>query len=552
MAITTKNSNIAWTTATGWSLSPSATLDGIVDAAALPTTAFTHGTASLILASLKIDAAYTATSLSATSGTDGTVLTSNSALPFNYTLYLAPNKTSFLIRRSLNFSLSGSPISHTVYIDSNSTLQANSIAQPGFTANVTKLGPGTWRLAATENDPSNSAAGPTSLIIQEGTVLTGSGVSSAAVAFNAILNGGTLQAGATRSFTNPITVNAAGGSVSAVTGVVATFNAAPLGSGTLTVTREGSGSVTWNNNISCPLNVTGLLTMGASNNLSGATLSGSGGTIAMSNGSISSDAPTFTGDVTGTFTYNATGGRTFGGNAQGSVTVTGGTLTATASNSGTIANISGGAGVTLSSNGTFTGDLGGYTFLGSSPSAGVATLSMVGPTTTFARNLSLTNGSRVRLSQSATLTSPVVVTNIDTTTTEMTVEDATTNTFTGSYISNVSLGSDNISAVTDGTLVLSGSVDGRQAGRTWQINGSGEGYTGTIKLTGTGFTGAAPASLKRGKLVMQRAGAIGLAGGLTIDSGATLACATPSAAYAAQLSGNLTLSAGSFMKFGTA
>lgn len=361
--------------------------------------------------------------------------------------------------------------------------------------------------------------------------------------------------GSTRQIANSSLNVAGAATIDTASGFTATMQCPASGGGTLTI--AGAGTLNWNNNISCPLNVTGLLTMAESRNLSG-TLSGIGGTIAMSGGTISGDAPTFTGDVTGAFTYNASGGKTFGGNAQGTVTVTGGTLTATASNSGTIANISGGAGVTLSSNGTFTGDLTGYTYLGQLPTAGVATFSMVGSTATFARNLSLTNGSNVRLSNSATLASPIVVTNITSNTSSMTVEDATTNTFTGSYISDGSAGSDNVSVKTGGTLVVSGSIDGRRSDRVWNLNNA-DGYAGTIRITGVGFYNslgnaptAAPAFLKRGKIQFARAGVSYLAGGLTVESGSTIACAASNAAYAAQLSGNLTLSAGSFMKFGTA
>lgn len=351
-----------------------------------------------------------------------------------------------------------------------------------------------------------------------------------------------------RTVPNPVTVNTRG-TITVEGAFVATMTGAASGSGTLTIARTSTGGVTWNNNISCPLNVTGLLTMGASNNISG-TLSGGSGTIAMSSGTISGDAQGFAGYVTGTFTYNATGGRTFGGNIQGTVTVSGGTLTATAANSGQIADIGGGAAVTLSGIGAFTGDSANYTILGTSPSAGQATLSLTGPNTSFTRNIGLRNGSRVRLSGGSTLTAAIIVANTDTTTTELTVEDATVNTFTGSYISNLASGSDNISAFIGGTLVLSGSVNGIDSRRTWNLNGTSNSYTGTIKVTGTGFTGAASAALKRGWLLMERASAIGLAGGLTVDSGATIACSTPNAAYAAQLSGALTLSAGSVMQFG--
>lgn len=538
MGIVTKTSGTQWVT--DWTPARLATDDGVVNATAFPTTAFTYASVSLILSSLRIDGAYTPEIFSAI-GSEATILSSNS-LPFTYTFYLAPNKT-FLVKRTLNFSQSGSPTSHTVYIDSNSTLQANSIAQTGFTANVTKLGPGTWRLAATENDTANSAAGPTSLTITEGTVLTGSGVSGAAVAFNAILNGGTLQAGATRSFTNAITVNAAGGTVSAANGVTATFNAAPTGSGTLTVAREGSGSVTWAANISIPLNVTGVLSFDTSSRtFSGSTLSGNG-TFNTASGTLSGsiNGSGFGGTITGNATI-AGGISSFAADFTGLPVISSGIITFTGTSQGVIGSI-GFAVVKVEAPFNLNSGTTNLTGAGSA-----ARLEFYGAGT-FAsgRTIAAQNSSVINLYTSSSLPSPITAT-VDDSTVTLSGEDTSTCTYSGAISTTRSAG--NFKIRTKGTMVLSGSASGTQAGRTFALN-SDSGYDGTIRVTGSGFSGASPVTLTRGILHLNRAGTIGLGSGtgLTVSSGARLACSS-SGAYAAQLSGAVTLNSGAILQFG--
>lgn len=345
-----------------------------------------------------------------------------------------------------------------------------------------------------------------------------------------------------RTVPNPVTVNTRG-TITAESGFTATMTGAAAGTGTLTI--GGAGNVAWNNNIACSLQVDGLLTMGLNNRIgsvSGLTISG-GGTIAMNNGDLGADsaitATGHTGAITGTCTIKG-GVSDFASDFQGTVTIGGGIITLRGASIGSVASV--GNFSTLTVRNTISGGGGGSTTLNGNGTLNFAAAGKFADTRIIAATATTTIG----LSEAASIASPINAT--DTSTITLRTTDTTTNTYSGTLNSSGASGTTKVMALTDGTLILSGSVTGA-AGRTYNLNAD-SGYAGTIRVTGSGFT-TSSVTLSRGKLDLNRVGSIGLGGGLTAATNATVACYS-TGAYAAQLTGNLTLSAGAIMKFGTA
>lgn len=536
-----KTADSAWTT---WSAAATNQTDGVVDSTANPTTAFTIVSISVFLSSLRIESTFnpSGNTLAVTGGSGYSAALSSYNTPSGYTLYLAPGKTASFNYIGFNDTYFND---HVVYVDSNARLNTNA-RRVGTTAiaNVTKSGPGTWRISSTENSSLATASDLTSITIAEGTLLTESGTANPFGTTNTLrFDGGTLQVGVTRSFGNFTSVLAGGGTISPNAGVTATFTNSPAGTGTLTI--GGAGNVAWNNNIERSLVVNGLLTMGLNNRIgsaSGLTISG-GGTIAMNNGDLGADsaitATGHTGAITGTCTIKG-GVSDFASDFQGTVNIGGGIITLRGASSGSVASV--GNFSTLTVRNTISGGGGGSTTLNGNGTLNFAAAGKFADT----RSIAATATTTIGLSEAASIASPINAT--DTTTITLRTTDTTTNTYSGTLNSSGASGTTKVMALTDGTLILSGSVTGA-AGRTYNLNAD-SGYAGTIRVTGSGFT-TSSVTLSRGKLDLNRVGSIGLGGGLTAATNATVACYS-TGAYAAQLTGNLTLSAGSIMKFGAA
>ena len=544
MAIIYKTNLADWTS---WSGSPSATNDGYVGALASPTQNYTLPS-TVTLSSIAITPEYTPSALTLTrpSGSGQNIIRSGGINQYSgYSIYVHDGK-NVTLGPSITFA-DNNTSNHDIYVGTGGTLSTPVLrANTAGTNNVRKEGPGLLDLQDTQ--ASNALA---TFTIAGGTVST---YRTTAVQFIApttyFENGGVFRL--INSCTIPTAVVFTGaGTISTDPGQTVIFNSTFTGSGTFTKSGTGTLSLTATS-LGMPLNVdAGTLSIASGYNLTGATLTGAGTISLLGAHTISSDAPSFTGAISGDFTYNAPGvTRTFGGNAQGIVTVTAasGAVVCTAVSTGRVDAIASGSVLSLTGNGRFNGT-GGTTTLGLLNS-GAATLDISGSTAGFAasRTIALRFGSRLLLRGGASVPNTVAP-QTETATTEIRSEDTNTNTITGAITQNgvASSGTDNISALTGGTLVVAGTVTGTNAGRTWDFNGTSASYAGTVKLTGS-VAGSGPARLSRGVLHLNSSSSSGFSAGLAVTSG-TLACSS-SGAYAAQLAGNVTLAAGSTLKFG--
>lgn len=494
-----------------------------------------------------------------------------------YSVYVAPNKTFSYdgSLRALNDAGLTSPI---IFVDSGASIVLNQPANDSYLGalasenvagnpfRITKRGEG-WILTGRGVNPAAFNVLYGGVVIQQGEVRLDGGRSgsegytsplgSVATEFNALsgstptLRFATSYAGvnAFSRSTRTLTTGAnftTDGTIAVDSGFTATMQGAFTGSGTFTKSGAGTLSLTGTGlGMSLVVNA-GTLSLAAGYGVSGATLSGAG-TLALSGATLASDAPSFTGTVSGTVTYTGATNRTFGGSLSGDVTISSGPVTFTAANSGVISAITSGAAAKFTGNGKFNGGAGSYTFVGTT---GQASVDISGPNAGFVatQNIGLQNGSFIYLRDSAIVPN-LVVSNTHAATTSIVSDDTNTNTYSGYFIADVASGQDNISAKTDGTLVVSNTLDGYKAGRTWDFNGTGAGYSGKIRLSGA-VVGLSPARLSRGTLHLNSAASSGFSAGLSINSG-TLACSAPSsAAYAAQIAGALTFSAGTTLKFG--
>lgn len=398
--------------------------------------------------------------------------------------------------------------------------------------------------------------------------------------------------GGSQTYPNNISLALSPGTIRAEGSNTIGFSGAVTGSNTLTIEGDGTGAaVALNSSLGMPLVVStgGVLNLGSTYNLTGSTLTG-GGTI-QTNGSvtttISNNAPDFTGTINGLFLYSAgtrAATRSMRGNIAGTVRIPAGTITFTNPNNTGYLEIIDDADVTLQ-NSFFNGSgndglTGSWVYMrGNAVAATRAIVRLVGAAAGCAQGRwwAPRNNSHIYLTQGSTLNtngffvdtpepnppSPYIIS-----------DDTNTNTFSagavtpanGTVSSPVSV---NFTCLTNGIFVVTGSLyatapngaaSSGSANFTFntvtpQPNGTPAptaDYEGTIRWTGTCLGSVSNLTVGRGTLQIVRSTPTGLAAGLTVQSGATLHCATPNAAYAAQLSGNVTLAAGSIMKFGTA
>lgn len=314
------------------------------------------------------------------------------------------------------------------------------------------------------------------------------------------------------------------------------------GGSTLTVESTANGYAQFSG-VSCPVNVTGNMTMASNAGISSA-ITGSG-TITMNNGSLSASSPAFTGTINGNFTVDG-GVLTIGGVITGTVTLNSGILTFPNVNSGVLGNIGYvTAVVTGRFNGTGTG-----TNLNGGNSVQPATLIISGPTAGIAagRTVAMLNGSAIQLAGGCTLEAALAA-NTDTTNVSLSVTDATSCTYSGALSTNQASGRVTVQAAANGALTLSGSISGGSAGRTIALN-EDAGYTGTIRVTGAGITGASPVTLKRGTFHINSTTTVSITSSMNVTGTGTKVACQATAGIPARVQGNLTFGTGTSFKFG--
>lgn len=457
--------------------------------------------------------------------------------------------TSLNVQNNLALLSTSGVSNHKVFVGAGGSFTCGwFFTSTGGTVSITKEGGGDFQIG-------NATTGNTNIITL--TMVGGKiryGGTTGTLANSLVFNGGGIEfyGNATgKTVTQNVTVNSDGGTIS---GLSTTWSGTTSGTGTLTI----DSAVTWNNTIACSLNIASgrTLSLGSTYNLTGATLTGSGtiNTAGSYTSTISNNAPDFTGSVSGSFNYSGTN-KTFGGQITGNVKVPANqsvTFSRTDTHSGFLSEILNGASAVVK--GRFTGVGDGYTdvyyngtinFDGASADITSAQTSIWDLSTLKATGGTNCSGLLdITWDNSGANKGAVTILS----------DDTNTNRWSGNWVCGgdaATRGSIQVRVKNDGVFEFAGTASSQNASHTrpFNINGA-SGYAGTVRLTGGGFnTPSAPINHLSGTLQINRVGAVQLGAGLTVSANATLHCATPNAAYTAQLTGNVTLQANSIMKF---
>lgn len=344
---------------------------------------------------------------------------------------------------------------------------------------------------------------------------------------------------AARTLSNSISVES-NSIIDIQSGFVPTITGTISGAGTLLI--QGGSPLYVSNTVSCPLNMSGSLTMNSTNSITSSSIIGAG-TINMNGGTISgTNASLFTGAITGTFTANSSD---IAANITGTVNITAGDTYFRGSSSGAIGSIGYANGYVYA---PFTTNSGTTSLTGGgTEGAPIGGVSIYGPSGSLAsgRTVQMSNRSWLRLLAGGSISSPISVAN-DATIIRLQAADASICTFNSTVnASTKTSGSVRVQSAAGGIAVFAGSLT--TGGAAFDINADA-GFTGTVRLTGSGFSGGA-ATLSQGTLHINGASTTNLGTGLTVSNNTTLACSS-TAAYAAQLSGPVTLASGSTFRFG--